>query len=96
MLADANGVISSDHMHWFFQAEGSREFGPVACLLLLHSRSGGVLLSLVLRPRVRYDDEKKLQALMLKLDTNGDGTPDASSIGLRVSGRRASIVGTTE
>lgn len=73
MLADSNGVISSDHMHWFFQAEGSRELGPVACLLLLHSRSGGVLLSLVLRPRVRYDDEKKLQALMLKLDTNGDG-----------------------
>ena len=30
------------------------------------------------------------------IDTNGDGTPDASSIGLRVSGRRASIVGTTE
>lgn len=52
VLADSNGVISSDHMHWFFQAEGSRE----------------------------YDDEKKLQALMLKLDTNGDGVVDRDEL----------------
>jgi GTP-dependent phosphoenolpyruvate carboxykinase len=25
VLADSNGVISSQHMHWFFDAEGSRE-----------------------------------------------------------------------
>jgi hypothetical protein len=25
VLADGNGVISSQHMHWFFEAEGSRE-----------------------------------------------------------------------
>ncbi len=35
VLADSNGVISSEHMHWFFEAEGSRECAiwRVSCCL---------------------------------------------------------------
>ena len=34
VLADSNGVISSQHMHWFFEAEGSRECVCRCCCCL--------------------------------------------------------------
>ena len=34
VLADSNGIISSQHMHWFFEAEGSRECACRCCCCL--------------------------------------------------------------
>ena len=73
MLADSNGIISSQHMHWFFEAEGSRECAPL--LLSFPCVAACVFVTVCAHCRCtrRYDDENKLAQLMRKLDTNGDG-----------------------